>query len=89
VQYKTDTTTPSTSRLSVGRSNLAAAQRGYTYQDAIVAYFMTRVVAEQDGSLTANRPAHSGDNFDDVATLDHRGHVRRQAKDSGDANRFF
>jgi hypothetical protein len=89
VQYKTDTTTLSTSRLSVGGSILAAAQRGYTYQDAIIAYFMARVVAEQDGSLTANRPAHSGDKFDDVATLDHRGHVRRQAKCSGDANRFF
>lgn len=82
-------TNPSTSRLSVGRSNLAAAQRGYTYQDAIVAYLMACRVAEQDGSLTANRPAHSGDKFDDVATLDRHGHVRRQAKHSTDVNRFF
>jgi hypothetical protein len=78
--FTTDTTTPSTSRVSVGRSNLAATQRGYSYQDAIVAYLMACRVAEQNGSLTANRRAHPGDKFDDVATFNHRGHVRRQAK---------
>jgi hypothetical protein len=85
----TSDTTSSTSRLSGGRFNLAAAQRGYTYQDAIVAYLMALRVAEQDGSLTANRRAHSGDKFDDVATFDRRGHMRRQAKHSSDPNRSF
>jgi hypothetical protein len=44
-------------------------------------------VAEQDGRLTANRLAHPGDKFDDVATFDRHGHVRHQAKHGGDANR--
>ena len=85
----THTTTPSSSRLSDGHSNLAAAQRGYIYQDAIVAYMMACRVAEQDGSLTANWRAHPSDKFDDVAVFDRRGHVRRQAKHSGDTNRAF
>lgn len=87
--FTRDTITPSTSRLSGGRSNLAAAQRGYTYQDAIVAYLMAYRVAEQDGRLTANRRAHPGDKFDDVSTFDRRGHVRCQAKHSRDADRPF
>jgi hypothetical protein len=50
---------------------------------------MASRVAEQDGSLIANRRAHPGDKFEDVATLDRRGHTRRQAKHSSDANRPF
>ena len=71
------------------RSNLEAALRGYTYQDAVACYLMLKTVAKQEGVLTANQLIHQADKFDDVALANSEGHTRWQFKHSADTNKSF
>ncbi len=68
---------------------LAAAHRGYVYQDVATAYFLAKAVAIGAECVIVDRKQYDGDLFDDL-TIEHGGkRSRRQFKSSADADKQF
>ena len=61
--------------------SLAAAHKGYFYQDIVTAYFLARSLVEPVRSTTVDAKLHGDDRFDDLLiTADDGKAVRRQFK---------
>lgn len=64
-------------------SSLAAAHKGYLYQDIATAYFLAQSLVEGVQSTTVDAKIHPSDRFDDLlTTADNGNKVRRQFKHS-------
>ncbi|MEJ0090562.1 MAG: hypothetical protein WDM80_12580 [Limisphaerales bacterium] len=64
-------------------ASLAAAHKGYFYQDVATAYFLARSLVESVRSTTVDAKSHASDRFDDLLSLGDDGtKVRRQFKHS-------
>ncbi|MEO8613785.1 MAG: hypothetical protein ABI600_01480 [Luteolibacter sp.] len=63
--------------------NLAAAHKGYFYQDIVTAYFLARSLVERVRTTTVDAKCHACDRFDDLLVCGEEGtKVRRQFKHS-------
>lgn len=63
--------------------NLAAAHKGYFYQDLVTAYFLARSLVERVRTTTVDAKFHDSDRFDDLLVCQEEGtKVRRQFKHS-------
>jgi len=70
-------------------ARLAAAHKGYFYQDIVTAYFLARSLVERVRSTTVDRKFHVGDRFDDLMSVGTDGNkVRRQFKHSESPKAF-
>lgn len=64
-------------------TSLAAAHKGYFYQDIATAYFLARSLVERVRSTTVDAKFHADDHFDDLLVVGEDGNnVRRQFKHS-------
>jgi hypothetical protein len=63
---------------------LAAAHRGYAYQDLVAAYLLVRALVERFESVVVDRKAVDDDRFDDVEVAASGARIRRQLKSSTD-----
>ena len=64
-------------------ASLAAAHKGYLYQDIATAYFLARSLVESVQFTTVDAKSHAGDRFDDLLSVSDGGtKVRRQFKHS-------
>lgn len=60
-------------------ASLAAAHKGYLYQDIVTAYFLARSLVEPVQSTTVDAKFHSADRFDDLLSVGtDRTKIRRQ-----------
>ncbi len=57
--------------------SLAAAHRGYEYQDLLVAYRLVDVVLGSVREIKCDEKLFEGDRFDDLTTLDSEGRRER------------
>ncbi|MDF9828462.1 hypothetical protein M2103_001836 [Ereboglobus sp. PH5-5] len=70
-------------------ANLAAAHKGYFYQDIVTAYFLARSLVERVQSTTVDAKFHAYDRFDDLlSVMDDGTKVRRQFKHSESPKAF-
>jgi hypothetical protein len=69
------------------RGDLAAAHRGYLYQDLITSCSFVEVLTAGVGSVTVDKKVIPADRFDDVSHRDARGLIRRQIKWSAEGSR--
>lgn len=63
---------------------LAAAHRGYAYQDLVAAYLLVRALVERFESVVVDRKAVDDDRFDDIEVTASGARIRRQLKSSAD-----
>lgn len=69
--------------------NLAAAHKGYFYQDIVTAYFLAWSLVERVQSTTVDAKFHASDRFDDLFVVwDDGTKVRRQFKHSDSLTAF-
>jgi len=68
--------------LTVRTQGLAAAHRGYIYQDLATAYFFAIELVDRFVTITVDRKVYPGDRFDDLTIRKTVGVVRRQFKSS-------
>lgn len=70
-------------------ASLAAAHKGYFYQDIVPAYFLASSLVDRVRSTTVDAKFHVGDRFDDLLSVGTDGKkVRRQFKHSESAKVF-
>lgn len=70
-------------------ASLAAAHKGYLYQDIATAYFLAKGLVETAQSFTVDAKFHPDDRFDDLLVAEtHRRRFRRQFKYSEYAKQF-
>jgi hypothetical protein len=63
---------------------LAAAHRGYAYQDIVAAYLLVRALVERFESVVVDCKAVDDDRFDDIEVTTSGSRIRRQLKSSTD-----
>lgn len=63
---------------------LAAAHRGYAYQDLVAAYLLVRALVERFESVVVDRKIVDDDRFDDIEVATSGARIRRQLKSSTD-----
>ncbi len=64
-------------------ASLAAAHKGYFYQDIVTAYFLARSIVEQVRGTTVDAKLHTDDRFDDLlVVMNDEKMIRRQFKHS-------
>lgn len=68
--------------MTVRTQGLAAAHRGYIYQDLATAYFFAIGLVDRFVTMTVDRKVYPGDRFDDLTVRKTVGVVRRQFKSS-------
>jgi hypothetical protein len=70
-------------------ASLAAAHKGYFYQDIATAYFLARSLVEPVQSTTVDAKFHAADRFDDLLSVGtDRNKIRRQFKHSSSQMAF-
>ena len=70
-------------------AGLAAAHRGYVYQDVATAYFLAKAVVTGAGRITVDRKQYEGDRFDDLTIEQGGKRCRRQFKSSANVEKEF